>query len=122
MIINKNGSLLFMYLMILILFEVGRLMKNQDELYLIGAYLPFAIWPTLYMITAPLMTDKGKNRFVFLFLITFAISVASTLSVVITDNDAARLLAGSASNAIRYEYYKKGVGGYGFVYGSVFLV
>ncbi|MDY3929416.1 MAG: hypothetical protein SOZ34_08665, partial [Clostridia bacterium] len=47
---------------------------------------------------------------------------ASTLSVVITDNDAARLLAGSASNAIRYEYYKKGVGGYGFVYGSVFLV
>jgi len=87
-----------------------------------GEYLPYIIWASLCFFVAPLMDDKTKNIFITLFLCFFAISVVATLTVVIEDNEASRLLAGAATAEERFYYYSKGVGGYGFIYGCVFLL
>ena len=117
-----NGRFLFLSCSAALLILEGLLIKGETITYLLGAYLPYMIWPLLYSIVEPLLDHKNKNRFLWLFLVTVLISVAATLSVLATDNEAARLLAGSAKGEIRAAYYSKGVGGYGFVYGCCFLV
>ncbi len=120
--IKENYNLFFLYIAIVLMVIVSFVIKEKDIVTVIGTFLPLLIWPTLYSIVVPLMTNKEKSRFIYCFLIFFMISVLATFSVVIVDNDAARLLAGAASEAERSSYYKQGVGGYGFVYGSVFFI
>ena len=96
--------------------------KEYSIKQIIGQYVPYFIWGSLYFIVAPILSGYKRKRYIGLFLITVAISVIATLLVVIVDNDAARLLAGAASEEERYIYYRKGVGGYGFIYGCVFLL
>lgn len=120
--ISKKNSVLFLCIMIFVLSIIGIFFKDMDLTYMVGAYLPYAIWPILYAITEPLLTQKKKRSFLLTFALFLTVSVVASLSVLITDNDAARLLAGTAKDAVRYEYYSRGVGGYGFVYGCVFLI
>ena len=96
--------------------------KEYSVKQMIGQYIPFFIWGSLYFIVGPLLTEEKRKRFIGIFLITISISVVATLLVVLVNNSAARLLAGSATDRERYIYYRKGVGGYGFVYGCVFLL
>ncbi|MBQ8351564.1 MAG: O-antigen ligase family protein [Clostridia bacterium] len=120
---SKIGRrLLFLYTGIFLVVFIGVALKGNPIISALGAYLPLAMWPTLYVIVAPILKGKLKKRYVLAFFCFFAVSVIATLSVVIVDNGAARELAGAASDEVRNEYYKAGVGGYGFVYGSVFLV
>ena len=120
--IRPNGRFLFLCSSAALLILEGLFIKGETITYLLGCYLPYIIWPILYSIVEPLLNHKNKNRFLWLFLVMVLISVAATLSVLATDNEAARLLAGSAKGDIRATYYSKGVGGYGFVYGCCFLV
>lgn len=115
-------NMVFLYVMTVILIFVGVVIKQENLVYMVGVYLPYVIWPTLYFITEPLMSRNMKRKLLLIFVALIAVSVVATLSVLITDNNAARLLAGAASDATRAAYYSKGVGGYGFVYGCVFLI
>lgn len=113
--------LTYLYVSVALIVFVGILFKEKEILNAVGAYSPILIWATLFVTVPPLMSDRAKKRFLYLYLCTLIVSIIATLSVVIEDNDAARLLAGAASDTLRRKYYAKGVGGYGFVYGCVFL-
>lgn len=116
-----TAPLVYLYISVALVIFAGIFFKEKEILSTVGAYSPILIWATLFVTVPPLMSGKEKKRFVYLYLCTLLISIIATLSVVIEDNDAARLLAGAASDALRRKYYEKGVGGYGFVYGCVFL-
>ena len=120
--VKKNSSLIFLGFMLFIIVFMGVTLKNSSLITMLGAYLPYVIWPILYLIVDPIMDKKNKRVFLLLFLVVYTISVTATLSVVSVDNDAARLLAGAASDTVRAFYYEQGVGGYGFIYGCVFLL
>ena len=119
---SGHMDMVFLYIMTAILILVGIVIKQKDPVHMAGAYLPYIIWPTLFYISEPLMSSEVKRKLLLIFVILLAVSVASTLSVFITDSNAASLLAGAASDSTREAYYSKGVGGYGFVYGCVFLI
>lgn len=117
---NKSIIVLFVFTGLLIF--VGTVFMEEDLFNMIGIYFPYILWPTLYMITDRCMDAKSKKTFILCWILFYAISVVATLKVVITDNDAARLLAGAADQTLRMNYYKMGVGGYGFIYGCVFVI
>lgn len=121
-VLSKQSGLITLSLFTFLIIFIGCFVKNHKLLNMIGAYFPYILWPIIYSITEPIFSKKSKKIFIMFFLASLSISVLATLSVVLTDNSAARLLAGAASSAIRNSYYKKGVGGYGFVYGCVFIV
>lgn len=108
-------------LLAIVLMMIVSLVKEYSISTLWGKYFPYIIWGSLYFLIEPLFDEKSRKYFIGLFLIIMAIGVVSTLIVVIVDNNAARLLAGSATVEERENYYKQGVGGYGFIYGCVFL-
>lgn len=120
--IKGYDGVILLYVVTALLVLMGIVIKKKDIIYMAGVYLPYVIWPTLFFIVEPLMTPKTKRTFLLLFLGSLAISVGATLSVLVTDNDAARLLAGAAKGSVREAYYSRGVGGYGFVYGCVFMI
>ena len=107
---------------VLLIIFIGIFVKGYDTISLVGAYFPFVMWAVIYYTVMPLMSNKAKRWFIFCYLCFFIVSVVATLIVVFNDNNAARLLAGAATDEERDIYYQQGVGGYGFVYGSVFLV
>lgn len=104
------------------LFLVGVLLKNKEIEYMIGAYFPYIMWSVIYSITEFLLDENLKRKFLILYMLVFVASVVATLTTVVFDHNAARLLAGAATTSERYIYYRQGVGGYGFVYGSTFLL
>ena len=120
--IKGYNSVIFLYVMTAALILMGIAIRKKDIVYMAGSYLPYVIWPTLFFMVEPLMTPRAKRTFLLLFIGFFAVSVGATLSVLVTDNNAARLLAGVAKGAVREAYYSRGVGGYGFVYGCVFML
>ena len=101
---------------------IGVIVRNASIINVLGGYLPILIWSSLYAIVTPKMTDKARKIFVSGFLIVLLVGLVATLSVLITDSTVARMLAGAGDEAYRAEYYAKGVGGYGFVYGWVFIL
>lgn len=119
---SGSSHLCFLYLAVLFMIFFGVIKHSATVTQMCGKYLPILIWPTLYIIVAPIFSNTGRKKFIYLFLCTVTVSVIATLVVVFKDNDAARLLAGAASEQVRQSYYRLGVGGYGFVYGCVFLV
>ena len=122
---NNKFQIPLFFLIIATIFVIGAgiVFKEESVTKMIGAYFPYVMWAMLYVMVVPLMTESEKKKYVFCFLVTFAVSVVATLSVVATDNEVARLLAGEhIDEATRYDYYRKGVGGYGFVYGCVFTL
>lgn len=119
---SGSNSLSFLYIAVIFIIFFGAINKDIPVIQMCGEYFPLLIWPTLFLIVEPILSDTGRKKFVYLFLCTVAVSVIATLAVVCVDNDAARLLAGAASEQVRQTYYRLGVGGYGFVYGCVFLV
>lgn len=120
--ISKHNGLPLLCFMIFVVTIIGVFFKEKDLAYMIGAYLPYVIWPIMYTITEPLLEQRDKRKFLLIFVLFLGISVVASLVVLIADNDAARLLAGWADESVRQGYYSRGVGGYGFVYGCVFLV
>lgn len=119
---NDISSLIFLGFAIFLIVIAATLIKGQGLVYAVGAYSPYIMWPILYRIIQNVFDESSKRKFLIVFLLFFVVSVIATLIVVVSDNDAARLLAGSASEEVRKSYYAKGVGGYGFIYGSVFLL
>lgn len=118
----KGDPIIMLFFFVGILIVVGVLFLKENLLSMIGRYFPYILWPTLYVITDRIMDSKSKKRFILCYMAIYAISVVATLRVVMIDNDAARLLAGAASLEVRTVYYKMGVGGYGFIYGCVFVL
>ncbi|MBE6916279.1 MAG: hypothetical protein E7470_00045 [Ruminococcaceae bacterium] len=119
---NENKAVWRLAVATLVVIAIGILVKGEGAIIMWGSYLPFIMWPTIYVITEPIFDVKSRKKVVNLFLVIFAIGVIATLRVVMRDNEAARLLAGAATEAERAEYYKQGVGGYGFIYGTVFVL
>lgn len=119
---RKASHVICLIASVVLIIFIGYFVKGSELFYLVGAYSPYIIWSVLYSITEPLFDNKLKRTFLILFSISFLISAIATLSVVVVDNNASRLLAGAAKYEARTAYYAKGVGGYGFIYGSVFLL
>ena len=122
LIFSGSNNLWILCLAVFIIIFLAVTTKGLSLIQACGAYFPILIWPTIFIIVEPILSSKGRKKFVYLFLCTVTVSVIATLAVVSVDNDAARLLAGAASEEERQSYYRLGVGGYGFVYGCVFLV
>jgi len=101
---------------------IGVLFKGQDIQYIIGAYSPYIMWSVICSISDSVFEEKKKKTFLLLYMFIFVVSVTATLSTVVFDHNAARRLAGSATQIERYMYYRRGVGGYGFIYGSTCLL
>ena len=122
-VINKKfrAVLLFDAATILIILAAIYI-RNFDPVQVVGQYFPYIMWSTLYVITEPLFDEQTRKKAIGAVLVVLVIGVIATLNVVMVDNEAARLLAGAAKGAVRQEYYRRGVGGYGFVYGMVFIL
>lgn len=119
---DRNPMIMTVAFFMLIVIFIGIIAKRTNIVNMVGAYLPFLMWPMLYSITEPMLNLKSKKRYIVVFTVFLAISMIATLVVVISDNDASRLLAGAASESVGAMYYKKGVGGYGFIYGCAFVI
>lgn len=87
----------------------------------LGFYLHYITWPVLLIAAVNSLTLNQKLIIMRLMLIVGIVSSLLSLRVLFVDSSISRLLAGAATEAEMYEYYGKGVGGYGTVYATVFL-
>lgn len=87
----------------------------------LGFFLHYISWVAL-LIAADKALTVGQKMFILRFVILMSIvcNIASLL-VLASNSDAARLLAGSATEEARSEFYYLGLGGYGYLYAMVFL-
>lgn len=100
---------------------MGAILKDKSLTEMFGKYFPYILWPLLYRLTRDNVNRKLKAALTIIFIAFFAVSVILTLTTLSVDSNASRLLAGKATESERAAYYAKGVGGYGFVFGSVFI-
>lgn len=96
--------------------------KDDTLAYILGKYIPYFLWPVLFVLVRKKFTESEKKYALLIFLIFYLIGNLFTISVLQTESDAARLLAGHASLSERAVFYSRGVGGYGYVYGSILLL
>lgn len=104
-----------------VIISMGAILKDKSLTEMFGKYFPYILWPLLYRLTRGNVNRKLKAALTVIFIAFFAVSVILTLTTLSVDSNASRLLAGKATESERAAYYAKGVGGYGFVFGSVFI-
>lgn len=104
-----------------VIISMGAILKDKSLMEMFGKYFPYILWPLLYRLTRGNVNRKLKAALTIIFIAFFAVSVILTLTTLSVDSNASRLLAGKATESERAAYYAKGVGGYGFVFGSVFI-
>lgn len=104
-----------------VIISMGAILKDKSLTEMFGKYFPYILWPLLYRLTRDNVNRKLKAALTIIFIAFFAVSVILTLTTLSFDSNASRLLAGKATESERAAYYAKGVGGYGFVFGSVFI-
>ena len=104
-----------------VIISMGAILKDKSLMEMFGKYFPYILWPLLYRLTRGNVNRKLKAALTVIFIAFFAVSVILTLTTLSVDSNASRLLAGKATESERAAYYAKGVGGYGFVFGSVFI-
>ena len=104
-----------------VIISMGAILKDKSLTEMFGKYFPYILWPLLYRLTRGNVNRKLKAALTVIFIAFFAVSVILTLTTLSVDSNASRLLAGNATESERAAYYAKGVGGYGFVFGSVFI-
>ena len=104
-----------------VIISMGAILKDKSLTEMFGKYFPYILWPLLYRLTRGNVNRKLKAALTVIFIVFFAVSVILTLTTLSVDSNASRLLAGKATESERAAYYAKGVGGYGFVFGSVFI-
>lgn len=104
-----------------VIISMGAILKDKSLTEMFGKYFPYILWTLLYRLTRGNVNRKLKAALTIIFIAFFAVSVILTLTTLSVDSNASRLLAGKATESERAAYYAKGVGGYGFVFGSVFI-
>ena len=104
-----------------VIISMGAILKDKSLTEMFGKYFPYILWPLLYRLTRGNVNRKLKAALTVIFIAFFAVSVILTLTTLSVDSNASRLLGGKATESERAAYYAKGVGGYGFVFGSVFI-
>lgn len=104
-----------------VIISMGAILKDKSLTEMFGKYFPYILWPLLYRLTRGNVNRKLKAALTVIFIAFFAVSVILTLTTLSVVSNASRLLAGKATESERAAYYAKGVGGYGFVFGSVFI-
>lgn len=104
-----------------VIISMAAILKDKSLMEMFGKYFPYILWPLLYRLTRDNVNRKLKAALTIIFIAFFAVSVILTLTTLSVDSNASRLLAGKATESERAAYYAKGVGGYGFVFGSVFI-
>ena len=104
-----------------VIISMGAILKDKSLTEMFGKYFPYILWSLLYRLTRGNVNRKLKAALTVIFIAFFAVSVILTLTTLSVDSNASRLLAGKATESERAAYYAKGVGGYGFVFGSVFI-
>ena len=104
-----------------VIISMGAILKDKSLTEMFGKYFPYILWPLLYRLTRGNVNRKLKAALTVIFIAFFAVSVILTLTTLSVDSNASRLLAGKSTESERAAYYAKGVGGYGFVFGSVFI-
>lgn len=116
-----DAPFLLLCLSAFIIIALGMLLKEESFTEAAGKRLPYVLWPLLYRFSRNKTDRKLRVFLIVLFSVVLAVSVILTLVTLVNDSNAARLLAGKATETERAEYYAKGVGGYGFVFGTVFV-
>ncbi len=87
----------------------------------LGFYLHYITWPVVLIASINTLSMKQKTFIMRLMLIVGIIGSVLSLRVLLVDPTISRILAGDANASEQYEYFSRGVGGYGTVYATVFL-
>ena len=120
--IQFNLTGLFCVLSLLSFFLLSLFFKEDSLTFLFGKYFPYFFWPILFILVRKFFSENEKHYALLIVLIVYFIGNIFTISFLQAEPDAARLLAGVASMEQRIEFYKSGVGGYGYIYGSILLL
>lgn len=121
--INKRviGLLLASVIPVIILVLLSINHTTTTPIAQLGFFLHYITWPVLLITINERFTKEQK---LFILRIITAIAIVgnlASLKILVEDNDASRLLAGSATESEKAFYYAKGVGGYGYTYAMVFF-
>lgn len=95
--------------------------RDADIYPFITQNLHFLIGIILFLAVRDQFQNKQHEFLIIAILAVILISSIATYQVLANDVNASRQLAGAATEAERLLYYKKGVGGYGYIYLLVFL-
>lgn len=87
----------------------------------LGFYLHYITWPVLLIAAINTLSLNQKLIIMRIMLVVGIVGSLLSLRVLLVDSNISRLLAGAATESEMYEYYSRGVGGYGTVYATVFL-
>lgn len=87
----------------------------------LGFYLHYITWPVLLIAANNTLNLNQKLIIMRVMLIVGIVGSLLSLRVLLVDSNISRILAGAATETEMYEYYSRGVGGYGTVYSTVFL-
>lgn len=98
------------------------MIKGESSASFFGKYVPYFLWPLLFMYIRKYFCCEEKKILLDIFFVFYLIGNISTICMLLDDPEAARLLAGVAESNLRKYYYSRGVGGYGYIYGSVLLL
>lgn len=103
-------------------FLLALFVKENSYVEIFGKYIPYVLWPVMFLSVRDFFSKNEKKLLLIFFSIFYTIGNCASIGVLQSDPEASRLLAGSAGEVLRNEYYSLGVGGYGYVYGSVLLL
>lgn len=109
----------FIFFVVLFLIDsikgIGSFMSN------LGLFLHYITWPLLFVCVTQMFTVK-EIKWLLYFIVAICI-IGDILSLIQLgiNPEISRLLAGQIEGAEKIYYYKKGVGGYGYVFAMAFF-
>ncbi len=87
----------------------------------LGFYLHYITWPIVLIASINTLSLNQKLLIMRGMLVVSIVGSLLSLRVLLVDPTISRILAGEANATEKYEYFSRGVGGYGTVYATVFL-
>ena len=88
---------------------------------IIGFFLHYLTWPTVFLCVTRAYSYKEMKRLLLIIVGLCIIGDVLSLIQLNINPDIARLLAGVSLEEEKIMFYKKGVGGYGYVFAMAFL-
>ena len=109
-------AICFLFVILSIIKENGAVMEH------IGFYLHYITWPFLFVCAVRKLNRKEISHLLYFIIGICLIGNILTLIQLNINPDISRLLAGRQLQEEKVQYYKLGVGGYGYVFAMAFLM
>ena len=120
---RKTVNFLVSGILICAVFVVLALCKNNNTVMdHIGFFLHYLTWPFLFICVVSRYTVKEIKHLLYFIIVLCIIGNILSLIQLNINPDISRLLAGIHLEDEKIEYYKLGVGGYGYVFAMSFLM